>query len=326
MEEQKNPISIGDKRRKRIFGVYSNNLNLLIKENILTNVRPKYKVTYICPICLSHFSEMDLDQSKSNPLTLEDVPPKSLGGKANVLTCKSCNNKCGADVDYHLSRQMTELDRREFRPGIEFDAHFEKDGRTIQGRVIVGIDGEIKVIHTEINNHPKKLEEHVTTTKGGDGVYIKYRKTNVNPRQIQLALLKTSYLLAFQKYGYSFILDPVYDQVREQLLNADKAIYPLDFWFNAPFPEQAIGVPFITEPGLESIMATFILKTDFSQRMFSGIIPLTTIPIEKITSELRRRFEVEKSFEVSMYSMSEIDCVNDFEAIKRMLDWIKAKK
>lgn len=325
MEQVITPPTDGDRKRKRIFDIYSANLQLLIIEGILTDVNLKYSVTYICPICLDHFSVADLNQSLSNPLTLEDAPPKSLGGKANVLTCKSCNNKCGTDVDYHLSQQMTELDKREFRPGMEFAAEFENEGKTVQGRIKVGIDGTFKVLHIEKNNNPKTLGDYVSTTRSGSGVQIKYKKTNVEPHKIQLALLKTAYLLVFQKYGYAFILNPIYNRVREQLRNPDRLIYPLEFWFNAPFPEQAIGVPFIIEPGLASIMATFILKTDFSERMFSAIIPLTTVPIEKVISELKNRFEIEKRFEVSMYSMSEIDCLHDKEAILKMLNWIQSK-
>jgi hypothetical protein len=120
---------------------------------------------------LEHFCEADLDQRKNNPLTLEDAPPKSLGGKANVLTCKACNNKCGAAVDYHLSQQMTELDQRERRPGIEFEAHFVKDGRSLQGRVMVDLNGGVKVHHVNKNNNPEKLAEHVATTKDGRCLY-----------------------------------------------------------------------------------------------------------------------------------------------------------
>ena len=125
-----------------------------------------------------------------------------------VLTCKKCNNECGYGVDYHLSQQMTEIDRREFRPGIVFDAHFEKNGKQIQGRVTVGMDGSIKVTHLDLNNNPTKLQDHVSNTKGGDGVYIQFKKSKVEEHKIQLALLKTSYLLTFSKYGYAFILDP----------------------------------------------------------------------------------------------------------------------
>jgi hypothetical protein len=220
---------------------------------------------------------------------------------------------------------MTELDRREFRPGIEFDAHFEKDGRTIQGKVMVTTDGAIKVYHANANNHPKKLEEHIVSTRKGSSIQIKFKKSKVEASKIQLALLKTGYLLTFAKYGYAFILDPTYERVRKQLMEPHRIVYPLDFWFNAPFPKKALGAPFVTETNLESILATFELRTSFSERMFSTIIPLTSQPIENIIRNLRARFMVENKFSATLDPMIG-DYLNDTEAVVKMLSWIKSKK
>lgn len=54
-------------------------------------------------MCVYMPSELE---DSENPLTLEDAPPKSLGGKAHVLTCKECNNKAGQKIDYHLTERM----------------------------------------------------------------------------------------------------------------------------------------------------------------------------------------------------------------------------
>lgn len=314
-----------EKRRRNIFDTYSANLHLLAHNGII-DIQLRYPNTYICPICLEQFSEEALNQDSNNPLTLEDAPPKSLGGKANVLTCKACNNKCGSNLDYHLAQQLNEKDWREFRPGVEFDAHFEKDGRTIQGRVRVGLNGDAKVTHLDVNNNPLKLREHVMTTKHGDGVSIKFKKSKVEPDKIKLALLKTAYLLTFRKYGYAFILDNVYDRIRNQLRNPENVIYPLDFWFNAPFPTDIVGSPFITEKGLEAIFTTFVLKTKFSERMFSAVIPITSVPIETIIAEIKLRFEQDSTFPVTLDLMKEADYLTDIDAIKKMLDWIAGLK
>jgi len=189
----------------------------------------------------------------------------------------------------------------------------------------VTMDGEIQVFHTKRNNNPQKLEEHIVSTPKGSAVQILFKKSKVEPAKIQLALLKTGYLLMFAKYGYAFILDPIYDRVRKQLLKPNTISYPLDFWFNAPFPKEVIGVPFVTEPGLESILSTFTLKTEFSERMFSAIIPLTAKPIETIIRELRRRFAAENSFTASLDLMNGANYLSDIGAIKKMLDWIHSK-
>jgi transcription elongation factor Elf1 len=137
----------GDKRRRAIFDKFADNLKLLVDEGILQGITPKFDRTYICPICKDHFSVDALDQSIANPLTLEDAPPKSLGGKANILTCKTCNNSCGQKIDYHLTERMRELDRSQFLPKTEFNAKFEQNGTVVQGTIRIEEDGKITAIH-----------------------------------------------------------------------------------------------------------------------------------------------------------------------------------
>jgi len=114
-------------------------------------------------------------------------------------------------------------------------------------------------------------------------------------------------------------LDKAYDRVRDQLRNPDKTIYPLDFWFAAPFPKDVIGAPLVIEKDLESILPTFVLKTDFSERMFSAVVPLTTRSIEEIIQELKDRFAKDGMFPVALDLMDQADYLSDIEAIKQML-------
>jgi hypothetical protein len=39
------------------------------------------------------------------PLSLEDVPPRSVGGKPIALTCKGCNNAAGPVIDIAMKRR-----------------------------------------------------------------------------------------------------------------------------------------------------------------------------------------------------------------------------
>ena len=51
-----------------------------------------------CPLCLSDFDRSDVLAGTN--VTLEHAPPKSLGGTAICLTCKTCNNN-GSVIDQH---------------------------------------------------------------------------------------------------------------------------------------------------------------------------------------------------------------------------------
>jgi hypothetical protein len=64
----------GQLLRKRLFDKYSANLHLLHSEGLLPHLHLPYDQTFICPVCLDPFSADDLDTTKENHLTLEDVP------------------------------------------------------------------------------------------------------------------------------------------------------------------------------------------------------------------------------------------------------------
>jgi hypothetical protein len=315
-----------EKKRKIIFDRYAENLLFLKSEKVI-DIELKYAKTYICPICLNQFSESALDQTIENPLSLEDAPPKSLGGKANILTCKKCNNTCGHEIDKHLTERMQELDHHKFLPNIEFTAKFEINGNTIQGKISIDENGKLTAYHMDKNNNPIKLQDYIKTAKKDSIIDLKIDKKQVNPINLQIALLKTGYLLTFEKYGYSLILDNSYSRIREQLKNPLEIIYPLDFWFKAPLPKEVYGVPFIIEKGLEAICPIFPLKTKASEKVFVTIIPLTTKPIENVISVLKGRFKIQKQFPVKFDPMNGgIDYLTDLEAISKMKTWINNLK
>src|SRR5690606_794099 len=103
------PMSKGVDRRQVIFNKFRDNLNLLIDNGFVT----ADKDVYLCPICL----RPHIDLNSDDPLTLEDAPPKSLGGSANTLTCKTCNNTAGHEIDFHLTERLREIDSGKFIPG-----------------------------------------------------------------------------------------------------------------------------------------------------------------------------------------------------------------
>ncbi len=94
----------GEDKRQRIFVKYKNNLNLLVNNAFIKNEID----VYICPMCLKVHQTIN----EKDPLTLEDAPPKSLGGTANTLTCKSCNNTAGHKIDFHLTERLNEIDSK----------------------------------------------------------------------------------------------------------------------------------------------------------------------------------------------------------------------
>ncbi len=314
-------MSKGDDKRQRIFDKYVTNRKLLIDNKLITGERE----VYLCPICEKPHTAIDNEESQ---LTLEDAPPKSLGGHANVLTCKTCNNTAGHEIDFHLTERLRELDNAAFLPNTVTKVKIRMGEDVFNGSINIDEHGKMTMYHSKKNNHPVKLEEKMVGLKGGDIVDLNFLKTRVIPEKLEYALLKTAYILAFQKFGNSLIFDPCFDIVREQLKNPDQRIYPEKFWMTPPYPKEMEGVYFVCDEGLECLFALFNLDTGNSLRKFGVFLPCPINDISQVLDKLGQRFEVEKSFTLNMYPWEQNDnkYLDDIENIKAMFDWIERRK
>lgn len=296
---------MSDAKRRQLFKIYSDNLFMLRQHGLIPAMETKHEKPFICPICLKEFTEEHLDVNLKEHLTLEDAPPKSLGGKANVLTCKKCNNTCGTEVDAHLANRIKELDKTKFFNNTEAKAKVEKDGITVNGTVIIDEQGTMKMHHAKQNNNPTVLEKFIASIKPNVIINITFMPSKVNDDRLKLALLKTGYLLLFQKYGYAFILDKEYDRIRKQLQFPEELIYPLDFWFLGPFPKELTEiVPFVIEQGLGSVLPFFELTTGRTNYIFATILPINARPVEEIIAGFRKKFDEVSEFEVTMHKFN----------------------
>ena len=308
----------GYERRKRIFEIYSNQLTLLVSNGLVSGINLPFDKTYLCPICLRPFSASDLSDDAPNMLTLDDAPPKSLGGRASVLTCKSCNSTCGHEIDFHLTERLIELDARSFLPNTETKVKVTNKGSTVQGKVEVDSTGGIKVTHHEKINHPIKLESYISGTGKGSSVYVEFPKSRVDAHRLEVALLKSAYILAFAKFGYSFILDPVYDIVREQLKNPDKDVYPEGFWTKQDFAKEHEGVHLITESGLAGFFSIFSLNTGSKTTRFGCYLPIPNKNPHEVVKTLKT---MTGGFSLSL-DATPGDFLADLNRIKELRDWI----
>lgn len=314
-------MTAGDKKRQRIFEIYRDNLNLLIDNGFIKGK----KDFYLCPLCLKRHSKID----EIDPLTLEDAPPKSLGGKANILTCKSCNNTMGKTVDFHLAERLRELDSANFLPGTETPVQVKTGGKTLQATLTITEAGKMQLMHSKKNNNPVVLEE-IMKDFPGSTVNMNFLRTRVINDNLELALLKAGYLLAFQKFGYSLILHDCYKIVRDQLKNPEQRIYPLGFWIEPTFPKEYSGVYFVRDKGLECILSMFTVKTGKSERFYGVILPFPIHPIEELVSNFQEQLNAEEEFAINIYpspkDQAKMNYLYNKASIMQMYNWMVGKE
>ena len=205
-----------ESRRNSIFNKYKNNINLLNKNNIIKTLTD----IYICPICLNIHKNINGD----NPLSLEDVPPKSLGGTSNILTCKSCNNILGHSIDYHLTNYFEIYYNR----GLNNNTRISMKVDGINGEIRIGKNGKMELYYPKKTNNPQNLENFINNNKKEDIIDVKLREKKFIREKALCALLKSAYLKLFELTGYSVILDCNYNIIREQLKNNSNNIIDIN--------------------------------------------------------------------------------------------------
>jgi hypothetical protein len=322
-------MSDGEQKRQTIFDAYASHLQLLAKEKLAPEKYIEGGV-YICPICLREFTSV---VGGEDVLTLEDAPPKSLGGAANILTCKSCNNKAGHTIDFHLAERLREMDGQQLSPGTEMPVTVKIDNESYRGKVIVEEDGTMRMFHSKKNNHPVKLEETMRQLEGGEVINVEYIKSRVIPANLEYAVLKSAYLLAFRKLGYTLMLDSCYDVVRQQIQDPETAVYPSGFWFLPPATAAIPGVFFILDEGYEALWVAFNTDTGTTVRTFAALLPLPVRPIGEVTDRINERLKKEKSYTLllSPFDQDQMNYLTDIPSIRRMIGWlddraVKARK
>lgn len=306
--------SRGEKRREKIFEIYSRNFQLVKKTNPEIRTEPDFDDGYVCPICFNVFDKSYLNKEVENPLTLEDVPPKSLGGKPIILTCKECNSFCGHELDVHLTNRLIEWDVQHFMPNSRHKTIFEKNGHKMRGLIEVDEEGTVKLDLKDEWSDPKEKEKFIKEVfpskvyrnsafnlldnqKGfkTNEFSIQFPSKSVE-RRVEIALLKSAYLFAFAKFGYSFLINGGLYKVREQILNPDKEILPKILWLNHDFPEKALGLNIISSPKeLRCFLIYFELKTKSQKYKFAIVLPGPNEPGIEVYNNLEERITKGKS-------------------------------
>lgn len=238
------------------------------------------KDIFICPICLQIFNLSEC-LNNGNIISLEDVPPKSLGGHPLTITCKSCNNKCGHDLDTYLVNEIKnghiiQLSERNKQKGTISEGITKVNGQ-------LSIDLNNKIISAEINednNNPSSIDIFKSIVEKAYASHtpidLKLKITGLKrcPEVLNTSILKNAYLLAFYILGYKYILRSNLDIVRRQILwpkqkilNSNPVIF-LDENFLKDFDDGAYLVSIDNQQCIGIIISLKLKKTSIVHRGF----------------------------------------------------------
>jgi hypothetical protein len=187
---------------------------------------------YVCPLCIRGF---DVNALAARVLSLEHVPPRSIGGKPLALTCRDCNSTAGHRIDAAGSayEHLASLTEAMFR-----------SGENVRGTATLHLNelppinveydasvGDLKLNVMRDRNNPTVFERHFATVEraiqDGTSGDFKFRftpNTRVHARRALVSHLRAAYLVLFAGLGYRYALSTRLALVREQLSKVDEPI------------------------------------------------------------------------------------------------------
>jgi hypothetical protein len=216
-------------KRLRWFDEGAPKLRQVLGELGLNDLIPIDGEFYACPCCLTVYSR---EAVSDGVLTIEDVPPKSVGGRPLLLTCKKCNNTAGADFDSQAAARAKVSDFFSGRmTGRPLPMTSYVDGIPLRGIAQRTSDG-FQLFGVRKQNHP---DVHAAYFAALDA-YVESGnpprdhsftiQTPFDERRARISWIRAAYLAAFAALGYRYILRDVMKPYRQQLEEPDAELVP----------------------------------------------------------------------------------------------------
>ena len=209
---------------------------------------------YYCPICGLGYPE--LSAVSGVDLTLEDVPPKSIGGKPLLLTCRSCNSSAGSAIDIAVANKRKFEDFQKIVCG-------EKKGtlpfvklslEDFHVSTSICTENSFDIMPLENANAPSVIEKykrHLMNLSGRNGNDFKFELSvshKYDSRLFKLSHLKSAFLMVFALLGYRYAFDPRLDAVRQQIREPQNDILGTRFWIEGNESMPLNKVMFLSSP------------------------------------------------------------------------------
>ena len=152
---------------------------------------------YLCPLCMYGYS---MDALETGELTIEHVPPKSLGGRELLLTCRTCNSSSGHTLDIALYQREEQRRFSETVRGVESTyrgpAKWTVDNTTLN--VEVYRDGKFVTIAGIPNRNNPAVTEKMARIRNLSGRLtssVRFHRRRANIGDLRMAYLSRFYAL-----------------------------------------------------------------------------------------------------------------------------------
>jgi hypothetical protein len=292
--------------KEEVFYIFGRNLEL-VKRNPRITIKGVKTEGYVCPVCQKIFGKEALFSTEYvDYLTLEHVPPESLGGSIKLLTCKICNNEQGSKLDKQLLESLKTKDFYSGISGAERPARFLVDGKWNTGGRIINSDSrdfEFRSIRNNSNhNHYDKLfkDGGLDIEKIDVTINHKFKK-----RRPPIALLRIGFLWLYSELGVASLISGNMQAVRKQIHEPEKEWIKNIGSLDNDFSDNFIGVNIVKEPKeLRSFAVAFKTRTKHKERKHIVLLPGLSDPGLKIYENMRRLSDEDKKVTIQLIKLN----------------------
>jgi hypothetical protein len=199
---------------------------------------------------------MVTDDLNGDLITLEHAPPEALGGKEIALTCKPCNSTHGRDFDSHAVNQAALIKHLSGKSRQSEKLEMTADGLRLRAESYIGPNsfGFAAATHPSANRESDRTQfGEILRAAGGESgsslnVHFKFKRKCIEWRAA-VSWVRTAYLIAFAKFGWRWVLNPVLDPIREQLGNSTTETLPPITFYELDAAENRQILLKVEEPG-----------------------------------------------------------------------------
>jgi hypothetical protein len=178
---------------------------------------------YACPLCFANYTvgeEFDhFDAEHLKELTLEHVPTKRVGGREIMLTCRTCNNDFKPDGE--AARFEDQRDYWQEVPGARSNNSIAVTHSGIQIRVQASIADE--GLHEVVPVGPPAEVSEFECIAEREGGFVVAHPVVPFSAEVALSYLRSAYLAAFAKLGFSWVACKKVTPIRHLLNGRDSS-------------------------------------------------------------------------------------------------------
>jgi hypothetical protein len=237
-------------RYSRWFDEGAAALRLVLERQGRADQLPPAGDYYACPVCLVVYPQAAVT---ARVLTIEDVPPKALGGRPMLLTCVRCNSSAGTNLDAHAAQKAIAdaFVRGIITPKVRATSYI--DGIPLRGTAQSTEDG-ISLVGVPRQNDPRieaaymRALDSLANDKDASHRFSFTVHTRFDEARARLSYIRASYLAAFAGLGWPYILRSIMQPIRDQLKSPKPQLLETYIFRDPDSPRSTKRLLLVNEP------------------------------------------------------------------------------